>query len=440
MTSPRRLSPMVARRRYLSALAGAAGLSLSGCLDAFPDPGAPVARDPSPVPDDDGYVHLHATANPVVGATSDLRDVSRTVASLGGAPRWVAGVADGSASLWAVVLDDARVLGFRVTDATVERLPASPSRLGSETLPVVAASSSTSGVDLLTDPQTTAHSHPVRVGDGVATVLGDGRVSVRRGDDRRLADVDALPDARPVAADGRVAVLAGRTSDYPHGALGDDVEAEALSLVSEAGEEVARLTPPGDDAVFEGTAPIAVDVDGDGEAAFVTTATDAEDGARIVALEASGDHLVGPAVGDGFRWRHPLAVAPFAPDGSPEVAAVKTPHVGGVAEFYSPGSGRDGLELVADSAGGYGTHAFGSRNLGGAVAGRLAGDDRWCLLVPTGGRLSLLRRTRGGVESVADLPLPGARRTNLGAVGVGGDGDGDVHLVVGTNDGLAVWR
>jgi hypothetical protein len=445
---------MVSRRRFLAAAAGAASLSLAGCLDGSAPPVASDARDAFAVPAGDGHVHLHASANPVVEGTTDLREARRTVAYLGGTPRWVAGVPDGAASLWAVVLDDASVLGFRVTRDGVERVPASPSRLQYGTLPVVADASDASGVELRTDPWTTDHSHPVRVDDAVATVLGDGRVSVRRGDDRRLADVDALPDARPVAADGRVAVLAGRTTDYPHGALGDDVEAEAVALVSAAGDDVARLSPPGADAVLEGTAPIAADVDGDGEAEFVTAAADAADGARIVVLDVSGDHRVGPAVGDGFRWRHPLAVAPFGPNGELEVAAVKTPHVGGVAEFYRPGSAGDDLELVAESAGGYGTHAFGSRNLGGAVAGRLAGDDRWCLLVPAGfgGDLTVLRRTRDGVASVGAVAPPAARTTNLAAVGVRGgadtagggaeedaDGDGGVHLVVGTDDGLAVW-
>ena len=443
---------MVSRRRFLTAAAGVASVSLAGCLDGPSPPVAGDARDSFAVPAGDGFVHLHASGNPVVAGTTALRAARRTVAYLGGTPRWVAGVPDGNASLWAVVLDDESVLGFRVTDDGVERVPASPSRLQYGTLPVV--SGDASGVELRTDPWTTDHSHPVRVGDAVATVLGDGRVSVRRGDDRRLADVDALPDARPVAADGRVAVLAGRTTDYPHGALGDHVEAESVALVSAAGEEVARLTPPGADAVLEGTGPIAADVDGDGEAEFVTTAADAADGARIVALDASGDHRVGPAVGDGFRWRHPLAVAPFGPNGELEIAAVKTPHVGGVAEFYRPDSADDGLELVAESAGGYGTHAFGSRNLGGAVAGRLAGDDRWCLLVPAGfgGDLTVLRRTRDGVESVGAVSPPAARTTNLAAVGVSGGDDagdddegdadspgGDVHLVVGTDDGLAVW-
>lgn len=439
---------MVTRRRCLTALAGGSALSLAGCLDAV-TPAAPGARGSFAVPDDDGYVDLHATGNPVAAGRTDLRDARRTVVYLGGTPRWVAGVADGDASLWAVVLDDTSVLGFRVARDGVERVPVTPSRLQYETLPVVRSDAADArGVELLTDPWTTAHSRPVRVGESVATVLGDGRVSVRRGGERRLAAADALSDARPVAADGRVAVLAGRTSE---GDEPGETGAEALSLVSESGTEAARLAPP-DGGVFGGVAPMAADVDGDGEAEFVTAARDAENGARIAALDVGGDHLVGPAGdGDGSPWRRPLAVAPFGPDGSLEVAAATASPAGGAVEFYRPRPTGGGLELVGDGeddaedAPGYAPRAFGGRTLAEAVGGRFAGDDRWCLLVPTGGGLSVLRRTGDGVETVAEVSLPAVRRTNLGAVGVGageedGDSDGgDVHLAVGTADGLAVW-
>ena len=47
-------------------------------------------------------------------------------------------------------------------------------------------------------------------------------------------------------------------------------------------------------------------------------------------------HLVaeGPTIGQGYRGRHQIAVAPFGPNGELELVDVLTPHLGGIVEFY----------------------------------------------------------------------------------------------------------
>jgi hypothetical protein len=76
-------------------------------------------------------------------------------------------------------------------------------------------------------------------------------------------------------------------------------------------------------SVAEGIAPIWADLTGDGVREIIVTISNADQGAQIVVLNGVGVQIAaGPAIGKGLRWRHQVAVAPFAPDGSLELAAV----------------------------------------------------------------------------------------------------------------------
>jgi hypothetical protein len=258
-----------------------------------------------------------------------------------------------------------------------------------------------------------------------------------------VAPVDALPDAVPVAGDGRVYVLAEPTDSYSHGVLGDELEARSVAVVdAESGTVERQLTPP-DGTVIEGRSAMLATLGGD--QAVVVTASDATAGARIVAFCVDGGwRAVGPPVGGGYRWRHQLAGAPFAPNGGQAIAVVKTPHIGGIAEFYR----RDGdrLRLAATDAGDYQSHELGSRNLRGAVAGRLTDDDNWCLLLPDRTRESLVALAwtggsadSGSVERTVTLPLDGALTTNVAAVDRTGESQ-NAAVAAGTEAGVRFWR
>jgi hypothetical protein len=132
-------------------------------------------------------------------------------------------------------------------------------------------------------------------------------------------------------------------------------------------------------------------------------------------------------------WHHQLCVAPFGPTGTSEIAVVKTPHIGGVVEFYRRQG--DGLEIVAEAEG-YSTHVFGSRNLDGGLAADLDDDGSFELLVPTQSRemLAAVRRVEDGLRTPWQLPLSDQLTTNL--AGVTTD-DGCVAIAVGTGDGTA---
>ena len=378
-----------------------------------------------------GLTGLHSDGNPVLDASFDLRTAQTLAVDLQGTPVWLAGVSQPDGTLWATVLDDGRVVGIRVSESGGSEMSLPRDRLDGPPLLVAGDEVRVAAPETLA-----AHTHPVPVAGGLSWVRGDGRLQTPGG----VADIDALPDGVPVARDGRVFVLAEPTDSYSHGVLGDETEAESVAVVDAASGTVEHYLRPPEGTVIEGRSTMLATLGGDPSA--VVTASDSEGGARIVACGVDGDwRAVGPPIGGGFRWRHQLAVAPFGPDGEQTIGAIKTPHIGGVAEFYR----RDGDRLTLDATddGSYQSHEIGSRNLGGGMAGRFAGDDRWLLLVPDRPRESLIALSWVGgesgtaVERVFSLPLGGALTTNVAAVE--DSGETGAVFAAGTDAGVRFW-
>jgi hypothetical protein len=373
-----------------------------------------------------GYTHVGADGNRVVDGTGSLPDTGPVDVTLAARPEWVVGVPHDDGVLLGVVTR----AGTQAVSVGTEEAEAVDIDLGTVRGPPLLIGGSDPQFAPRLGSETT---HPVPTAGGWVFVATDGVVNLPRG---TRADVGALPDARIAAAAGRLYVLATRTRAYAHGVLGDEFEARSVAVLNPGGEVERTLDAPS--GVIEGIAPIVADIDGDGEREVIVTTSDAEEGARVVALSASGEARQGPPIGTGFRWRHQLAAAPFGPDGEVEVAVVKTPHIGGTAEFYRAREGR--LDLVA-SLRGYSTHAIGSRNLDNAVAGDFDGDGQVELLVPDDPQRHLagLRRVDGGdsdgVEEAWRLPLDGTLTSNVSAVSVQ---DGIV-VAAGTEDSLRVW-
>lgn len=259
-----------------------------------------------------------------------------------------------------------------------------------------------------------------------------------------LSRVENVPDGFTIRGEGlRLYSYSDATERYPHGALGDDIEWGSLVVWSQDAESVVgRYELPADE-VFEGLFPLEADLDGDGVGEIVTTVSSAEGGSRLVVFGHGDDRVLrviaeSDSIGTKFRWLHQIAVAPFGPGAEIEIAVVRTPHIGGIVQFYRLVGDR--LELVASRAGGYMSHVNGSRNLDQAVAGDFDGDGAVELVVPSRDQGSLigLRRVGDSVEEVWELELGARLSSNLTAVGTA---EGGLVLGAGTEDGfLHIWR
>ena len=252
-----------------------------------------------------------------------------------------------------------------------------------------------------------------------------------------------LPDGMTVLGDGtNVYSFADPTDRYPHGALGDRIEWGSLVAGPvDPVREVDRFILS-ESEVFEGLFPLLGDIDGDGFTEIVTTVSESNGGARLVAFSYENSKLEiiaeSDPVGTGFRWLHQIAVAPFGPNGETEIAVVETPHVGGIAKFYRLIGDR--LELVASEAGGYMSHLNGSRNLDQAVAGDFDGDGSVELVVPSRDQETLIALRREGetIEEVWELELGSRLTSNLSVFTTD---DGSLTLGAATEDGvLHIWQ
>lgn len=156
-----------------------------------------------------------------------------------------------------------------------------------------------------------------------------------------------LNDSRAVAGrkDIAWAWLGSPTSRYSHAALGSSLHAGSLHVLARQGRRrglvLAWQLPP--ERVFEDRVPRLVDLDDDGRDEIVLVEAHAEFGAALVVLglESAGDGAAAlrerarsPWIGTPQRWLNPAGAADFDGDGRLEVAAVLTPHLGGVLTLY----------------------------------------------------------------------------------------------------------
>lgn len=266
----------------------------------------------------------------------------------------------------------------------------------------------------------------------VGRPAADGELVLDTGLDAAAWHADVTPDTRIVEApSGTQVALTEPTDRYPHGAIGDELEAAAIS-VREADGEVRRIAIAAS-AVIEGTSALLADLMGETNGPeILVTVSDRDQGARLVVYGLDGELIAASEpIGQGFRWLHQIGVGPTGPDGEVEIIAVRTPHIGGIVEAYRLVDDR--LDKVA-SLPGFSSHRLGSTNLDMALLADADGDGRLEVVVPTQdmSRLGVLTRTPGGFELLATLPLDGTLATNVAATT---DEDGRLVLAAGTNEG-----
>ncbi len=249
-----------------------------------------------------------------------------------------------------------------------------------------------------------------------------------------------VPDTRLVS-DGAVTVeLVDPTDRYPHGALGDDIEAATIRITTNDVTIDVRLA---ERDVVEGTAAMLADLDDDGTPEVIVTLANATDGARLAAFDLDGALVAeSDPIGQGNRWRHQIAVGPTGLNGETELVVVRTPHIGGIVEWFRLVDGR--LELVgrypAEGSGSVTSHPIGTINLDLAAVLDADTDGQLELVIPSQDRTQLLvigRTVDGGqIEQTHDLPAE--IDSNLAVVELD---QAKLALAVATRDGsVTVWK
>jgi hypothetical protein len=262
---------------------------------------------------------------------------------------------------------------------------------------------------------------------------------LQAGEERTQLDVAALPDARILHDEGgRLLLLSDPTDNYDHGVLGDAVEAGAVLLVETAPEfRVAEKISVSDGLVIEGIMPIWFDLDGDDRREIIVTASDRAAGARLLVYSESGELIAeSDAIGQGYRWRHQIAAASFLDENKNEIISVRTPHIGGLLEYFQLDGDR--LELVAE-VDGVTSHVIGTRNLDLALVGDFDADDHAEVLLPDDGLRGLVavERTVDGAHVDWSAPFESGMSSNLAAVT---DAQDRIIVGVGLADGsLLIW-
>ena len=387
-----------------------------------------------------GYTHGGPSGNRVAGGEGRLPETRPMDVDLGGEPVWVVGVPLGEGTGWVVALNSGRLEAFRIPDegAEVEPWLVVPDELPPGAPPLVVAEGERLRLVSSQESAPSPLTHPVPAGERLLGVDAAGDLSVEPGDDTGVA---ALPDARVARGeDGTLAVASDPTAAYDHGVLGDEVEAGSITLLREepGGPKVSGRILPAFGGVFETQAPMWFE-DPSGRELLAVTESDAKLGSRISAYAPDGSlALAGPPVGEPMKWRHLLAAGPFGPNGEVELAVTRTPHVGGVIEFYRPNLDEGTLEISATLPG-YSTHTLYTRNLDAARAGDLDGDGAWEVLVPDrfGTGLAAIRHTQNGAEEAWKLPIGDTLTTNVSSAT---DDEGRLSVAVGRADGvLRIW-
>jgi hypothetical protein len=358
---------------------------------------------------------------------------------LSGKPLWVVGVPVQDGSLWVATLKSGQVQAFQIEAGEVLETELNLTTLPPGMPPVLRASGNQ--VELLSPAlDASPATHPIWLEDGsLAYIDTQGQLHVAGQENTYTLGVNALPDARILSDQaGRLLFLSAPTEGYPHGVLGDSLEATTIILVdTQVDPYVIReiQIDPGD--VIEGIAPIWVDLVGDGEREIIVTQSNLGAGARIVVYRENGSLFAsGEPIGQGFRWRHQLAVGQFIDGGSQEIAVIRTPHIGGVIEIYA--LEEDQLEIMT-TLNGYSSHTIGSRNLDSALAGDFNGDGRIEIVTPDQSQTTLagIQTTSDALQVLWEAPIGGKLTTNLAAVPLP---DGRIALGAGhAGHILRVW-
>ena len=387
-----------------------------------------------------GYTYHRADGNRLVGGKGDLPGQEPIDIRLGGIPAWIVSAPYEDGSVWVTVSEEGEVQAFLLQGRDVFDVEIDPEVLPEMMPPSLKVDGDAINLLIGIPEIASTTTSPVEslLNSGELFIGMNGDLVYRDENDVALEELDLLRDALILQNDeGQLLVLSEPTEQYPHGVLGDEFEARSISFINLSPEFSSRRIEVQQPLVIEGRSAIWADVDQDGEDEIIVTASEAQQGARLLLFGEDGTLLAESIpIGQGFRWQHQIAVGPFGPQGEIEIVSVRTPHIGGEVNYYRWEGDR--LILVANIDG-FSSHVIGSRNLDMAIAGDFDGDGASEVLVPDLAMLNLagLQRVDSGVEVDWVLPIGSKLRSNLAAAVLA---NGSVVLGAGRADGvLRLW-
>ena len=421
-------------------------LALPACSTGQPaasDSPTPAPVSPTPIPNpgitppaaEGEITAISSNAMRSLPVHTDLASITPIDIPLAGSPAWTAGIPFQDGFAWAVALEDGSLQAFSVDTSGYAQAAISPEYLPA-TSPLTIYSQSGQIFALSAPSDASPSAQPILLdGNALAYIATNGDLVITRDGIETRLPVNGLPDSHLIYNRNRLLFLSAPTERYSHGVLGDSFEATGVTLV-QTFPEVSILNTiaiPAPD-VIEGLYPIWVDMNNDGELEIIVTLSNAQDGASMVAFHQDGSITAeGPAIGTGYRWRHQLMAGPFGETGKTLLAVIRTPHIGGVVEFYRLNG--DKLEIVAEIPG-LSSHSIGSRNLFTAQAGDFDDDGQVELLAPdqSHSRLGIV-----GIDGVSHwIELDAELATNLAAVTI--PDSGRFALAAGlSNNVLRIW-
>lgn len=379
-----------------------------------------------------GTTQNNLLGNHLVDGSIDLKTASILDIPIDSKPLWLVSVPFNDGALFVAVMDNGTTQAFKISGNTYEPYDISPAQLPPGTPPLLAISDS--NIQLILPPEDASpFTNPLLINNKLAYIATNGDLVLGDSTTQTRLPINALPDARILIDENeRLLILTQPTNRYDHGVLGDDMEAAGITLIETQPElRVIRNIPIEAADVIEGISPIWADIDKDGVRDIIVTLSNSQSGARIVAFREDGTLLAeSPALQLGYRWRHQIAVATFGVYTQPVLVSIRTPHIGGVVEFFQFNDGK--LEIVGEVEG-FSSHVIGSRNLDSAIAGDFNNDGINELLVSDQIHSNLGVIATDGV--IAVLPLDGILTSNLSATAV----DGKLIVGAGTEGNLRIW-
>ena len=372
------------------------------------------------------------TGNRFIDGSIDLQNASIINIPLNGTPLWLASSPFEDGALFAAVLENGQTQAFLIKGQTYEQYDILPAQLPAGMPPLLFVSDGQAQL-IVPSQDASPFTHPLLIDNKLVYISTGGDLVITDSNSQTRLPVNALPDARLLLDEKkRLLLLSGPTNRYDHGVLGDEMEASSITLIETEPELRVIVNIPIDPPdVVEGISPIWADLDEDGEREIIVTLSNPQGGARIAAYRQDGSLLAeSPSIGLGYRWRHQIAVAGFEPGRPPLLVSIRTPHIGGVVEFFQLNAGR--LDPVRETAG-FSAHTIGSRNLDSAVAGDFNNDGTPELLAPDQTHTSLGVISLDGILII--VPLDGVLTSNLSVT----DNHGTLYVGAGTLGNLRIW-